>query len=122
MTARARYAIPIDAGVRARGRHHPEPVGDAAPPVPDCGISVHPYWASSKDGTHVPYFLIRPRNATGPVPTILYGQNARAARPTGGGPEQEAMPFRALGGAGCPRSSAMNQAHRLLVGLALGHV
>lgn len=37
------------------------------------GIAVHQYWASSRDGTKVPYFLIRPRKAKGTVPTILYG-------------------------------------------------
>ncbi|MDE2050391.1 MAG: S9 family peptidase [Gammaproteobacteria bacterium] len=37
------------------------------------GIAVRQYWAASKDGTRVPYFLIRPKKATGPIPTILYG-------------------------------------------------
>jgi prolyl oligopeptidase len=37
------------------------------------GLAVHQYWATSKDGTKVPYFLIRPRQAKGPIPTILYG-------------------------------------------------
>jgi prolyl oligopeptidase len=36
-------------------------------------VTVTQNWVISRDGTHVPYFLIRPRNATGPVPTILYG-------------------------------------------------
>jgi prolyl oligopeptidase len=36
-------------------------------------IAVHQYWATSHDGTKVPYFLIRPKHAKGPVPTILYG-------------------------------------------------
>lgn len=37
------------------------------------GLAVHQYWATSKDGTKVPYFLIRPRRAKGPIATILYG-------------------------------------------------
>ena len=37
------------------------------------GITVRQYWASSKDGTKVPYFLVRPKQAKGALPTILYG-------------------------------------------------
>src|SRR5579863_1472154 len=37
------------------------------------GITVRQYWASSKDGTKVPYFLVRPKQARGALPTILYG-------------------------------------------------
>ena len=29
--------------------------------------------ATSKDGTQVPYYVVRPKAAAGPVPTILYG-------------------------------------------------
>ena len=29
--------------------------------------------AKSADGTNVPYFIVRPKDAKGPVPTILYG-------------------------------------------------
>ena len=36
------------------------------------GMSVRQYWATSRDGTTVPYFLIRPRKAQGAIPTILY--------------------------------------------------
>jgi prolyl oligopeptidase len=36
------------------------------------GIAVRQYWASSRDGTKVPYFLIRQTKARGAVPTILY--------------------------------------------------
>ena len=31
------------------------------------------YEAVSKDGTRVPYFVVRPKNATGPAPMLLYG-------------------------------------------------
>jgi prolyl oligopeptidase len=30
-------------------------------------------FATSKDGTKIPYFLIRPKGATGPLPTLQYG-------------------------------------------------
>jgi prolyl oligopeptidase len=44
------------------------------PPVFDArAIAVHQYWARSKDGTRAPYFLVRPKEAKGPIPTILYG-------------------------------------------------
>jgi prolyl oligopeptidase len=36
-------------------------------------VSVEQYWVASRDGTRIPYFLVRPRGATGPIPTILYG-------------------------------------------------
>jgi prolyl oligopeptidase len=35
-------------------------------------LAVTQNWATSRDGTKVPYFLIRPRDAQGSVPTILY--------------------------------------------------
>ncbi len=35
-------------------------------------LAVEQYWATSQDGTKVPYFFIGPRNTTHPVPTILY--------------------------------------------------
>jgi prolyl oligopeptidase len=40
---------------------------DAAP------YAVAQYEATSKDGTRVPYFVVRPKNARGPLPTLLYG-------------------------------------------------
>ena len=36
-------------------------------------VSVAQHWVKSKDGTKIPYFLIRPAGAKGPLPTILYG-------------------------------------------------
>lgn len=36
-------------------------------------VSVAQRWAVSKDGTKIPYFLVRPRHAKGAIPTILYG-------------------------------------------------
>ncbi len=36
-------------------------------------ISVAQYFATSKDGTAIPYFVVRPSDATGPGPTLLGG-------------------------------------------------
>lgn len=36
-------------------------------------FAVSQRWATSADGTKIPYFLIRPKKARGPIPTILYG-------------------------------------------------
>jgi prolyl oligopeptidase len=35
-------------------------------------LAADQFWATSNDGTKVPYFLIHPKNAKGPIPTILY--------------------------------------------------
>ena len=37
------------------------------------GLSVAQQWATSADGTRVPYFLVRNPEAKGPLPTLLYG-------------------------------------------------
>jgi prolyl oligopeptidase len=37
------------------------------------GFETAQYEAVSKDGTKIPYFIVRPKGSTGPVPTILYG-------------------------------------------------
>jgi prolyl oligopeptidase len=37
------------------------------------GLETLQYEATSKDGTKIPYFVVRPKNLTGPAPTILYG-------------------------------------------------
>ena len=41
-------------------------------------------WARSADGTRIPYFLVRPRDATGPVPTLVsaYGGFRQSSLPT----------------------------------------
>jgi prolyl oligopeptidase len=31
------------------------------------------YEARSHDGTRIPYFVVRPKNASGPTPMVLYG-------------------------------------------------
>jgi prolyl oligopeptidase len=37
------------------------------------GSEVSQFEVTSRDGTRVPYFVVRPKAATGPIPTILYG-------------------------------------------------
>merc|ERR1719464_637892 len=37
------------------------------------GMDVTQHWASSKDGTQVPYFLVSTKGLSGTRPTILYG-------------------------------------------------
>ncbi len=36
-------------------------------------LSIAQYFATSKDGTAIPYFVVRPGDADGPGPTLLYG-------------------------------------------------
>jgi prolyl oligopeptidase len=36
-------------------------------------VSAQQFWATSADGTKIPYFIVRPRDAAGPLPTIQYG-------------------------------------------------
>ncbi|MDT0164095.1 prolyl oligopeptidase family serine peptidase [Actinotalea sp. AC32] len=46
----------------------------AAPSFFDASThEVSQHMVTSDDGTRVPYFLVRPRDAAGPVPTLLYG-------------------------------------------------
>lgn len=37
------------------------------------GLSTQQFFASSKDGTRIPYFVTRANNLSGPAPTVLYG-------------------------------------------------
>jgi prolyl oligopeptidase len=36
-------------------------------------MTTEQFFATSKDGTQIPYFVTRPKNLTGPAPTVLYG-------------------------------------------------
>ena len=47
-------------------------------------IEVSQRFATSKDGTRIPYFVVRPAGATGPLPTIMhaYGGFRNAQKPT----------------------------------------
>ena len=37
------------------------------------GLVTEQFEATSKDGTRIPYFVTRPKNLSGPAPTVLYG-------------------------------------------------
>jgi prolyl oligopeptidase len=56
-----------------RGSARPELIKAQATVFDARGIKVRQYWASSRDGTKVPYFLIRQKSSKGAIPTILYG-------------------------------------------------
>jgi prolyl oligopeptidase len=55
------------------GDHHAKKIYALPARFDASKVSVVQHWVTSKDGTRVPYFLIRPKNAKGPIPTILYG-------------------------------------------------
>jgi prolyl oligopeptidase len=55
------------------GRGAPKQIKSEPPRFDANMITVTQNWATSRDGTKVPYFLIRPRGVSGAVPTILYG-------------------------------------------------
>ena len=58
------YAVPSDGAARAIAS---EPAQfDASK------FAVEQKFATSKDGTRVPYYLVRPRDATGPLPTLIH--------------------------------------------------
>jgi prolyl oligopeptidase len=42
-------------------------------------IETQQFFATSKDGTRVPYFVTRPKNLKGPAPTVLYGYGGSRA-------------------------------------------
>jgi prolyl oligopeptidase len=55
------------------GTGAPKPIKSEPARFDASHLSVTQNWARSRDGTKVPYFLIRPRDTKGPAPTILYG-------------------------------------------------
>lgn len=55
------------------GKVAPKPIKAEAARFDGAKFDVAQRWAASKDGTKIPYFLIRPKNAKGAIPTILYG-------------------------------------------------
>ncbi len=55
------------------GNHQPKKIYALPARFDASKVSVVQHWVASKDGTKVPYFLIRPKDAKGPIPTILYG-------------------------------------------------
>ncbi|CPR11703.1 peptidase [Mycobacterium bohemicum DSM 44277] len=59
--------------MRGTGDGPLEPVKSAPAFFDAENITVAQHFATSDDGTAVPYFLVRPADATGPGPTMLYG-------------------------------------------------
>jgi prolyl oligopeptidase len=55
------------------GSGHPKLIKAQAAVFDARAIAVSQHWAISRDGTKVPYFLIRPKKAQGAIPTIFYG-------------------------------------------------
>jgi prolyl oligopeptidase len=53
--------------------HDPMPLKQAPSRFDPSSLLVEQKWATSKDGTQIPYFLVRPKNSEGPMPTVLYG-------------------------------------------------
>ena len=56
-----------------RGDNAPRAIKSLPARFDASGASATQYEATSKDGTRVPYFVVRPREADGPAPSILYG-------------------------------------------------
>jgi prolyl oligopeptidase len=54
------------------GAKPPRPVKSQSPVFDASQIAADQYWATSADGTKVPYYLIHRKWQKGPVPTILY--------------------------------------------------
>ncbi|HEY2008818.1 MAG TPA: prolyl oligopeptidase family serine peptidase [Rhizomicrobium sp.] len=55
------------------GSDTPKPIKSLPARFDSAGLVTEQFEATSRDGTKVPYFVTRPKNLTGPAPTILYG-------------------------------------------------
>jgi prolyl oligopeptidase len=55
------------------GTDAPKEIKSLPPRFDAAGLETVQYEATSKDGTKIPYFVMRPKNLKGPAPTILYG-------------------------------------------------
>jgi prolyl oligopeptidase len=55
------------------GEGAPGPIKSLPARFDATGLATEQYFATSKDGTRVPYFVTRSRSLTGPAPTVLYG-------------------------------------------------
>jgi len=55
------------------GSDHPKAIKSLPARFDASGLVSEQHEAKSADGTMVPYFVVRPANAKGPIPTILYG-------------------------------------------------
>ncbi|MBL6936680.1 MAG: S9 family peptidase [Alphaproteobacteria bacterium] len=54
------------------GKAAPKPIKHQAPRFDAATQTAEQFWVTSSDGEKVPYFLIRKKGTSGPVPTILY--------------------------------------------------
>jgi prolyl oligopeptidase len=54
------------------GTSPPKAIKEQRPVFDASNLAADQYWATSKDGTKVPYYLIHSKDQHGPVPTILY--------------------------------------------------
>ncbi|MGW6781605.1 prolyl oligopeptidase family serine peptidase [Streptomyces sp. NPDC054987] len=57
----------------AGGEDDSEPVKQSPALFDTAGLTVNQYFATSADGTRVPYFVVGPEERPGPGPTLLYG-------------------------------------------------
>jgi prolyl oligopeptidase len=55
------------------GNDQPKPIKSLPARFDASNLVTEQFQATSKDGTKIPYFVTRPKNVKGPVPTILYG-------------------------------------------------
>jgi prolyl oligopeptidase len=55
------------------GDGHPQSIKSLPARFDASNLVTEQFFATSKDGTRVPYFVTRPRDLAGPAPTVLYG-------------------------------------------------
>ena len=55
------------------GNDAPKPIKSLPARFDASGMVTEQFEATSKDGTKIPYFVTRPKNLSGPAPTVLYG-------------------------------------------------
>jgi prolyl oligopeptidase len=55
------------------GEGAPKPIKSLPARFDATNLATEQFFATSKDGTRVPYFVTRSRSLTGPAPTVLYG-------------------------------------------------
>jgi prolyl oligopeptidase len=51
----------------------PRPIKSLPPRFDAANLATEQFFASSRDGTRVPYFVTRAKSVKGPAPTVLYG-------------------------------------------------
>jgi len=66
------YTVPTTVYLDA-GDGRPQPLKSLPARFDASSLATEQYFASSKDGTRVPYFVTRGRAVHGPAPTVLYG-------------------------------------------------